>query len=164
MNIIQNLPDDIILHIYTKCLKRYRFYDGKLIKLIDIDKYKFLEKYIDRRLKVFYKLNSSNDGEIKYRIQYQLSNLIDINRKDSHIDDDMICIELTINDSSIRYDVVYNRGKSINSYKGNKYNVVYSLNKTLKTNNIKLSPGIGIKKAIIFSISPKLEFKTIYSL
>jgi hypothetical protein len=65
--------------------------------------------------------------------------------------------------SSIRNDVVYNRGKSINSYKGNKYNVVYSLNKTLKTNNIKLSPGIGIKKAIIFSISPKLEFKMDYS-
>ena len=105
MNIIQNLPDDIILHIYTKCLKRYRFYDGKLIKLIDIDKYKFLEKYIDRRFKKFYRITYSNDGEIKYSIQYQLSNLIDINRKDSCIDDDMICIELTINDSSIRYDV-----------------------------------------------------------
>ena len=116
MNIIQNLPDDIILHIYTKCLKRYRFYDGKLIKLIDIDKYKFLKKYIDRRLKVFYKLNSSNDGEIKYRIQYQLSNLIDINRKDSHIDDDMICIELTINDSSIRYDVERFRLKKLEDF------------------------------------------------
>jgi hypothetical protein len=105
MNIIQNLPDDIILHIYTKCLKRYRFYDGKLIKLIDIDKYKFLEKYIGRRIKK-YRISPSNDGEIRYSIQYQLSNLIDINRKKKlHIDDDMICIELTINDSSVIYDV-----------------------------------------------------------
>jgi hypothetical protein len=105
MNIIQNLPDDIILHIYTKCLKRYRFYDGKLIKLIDINKYKFLEKYIGRRIKK-YRITPSNDGEIRYSIQYQLSNLIDINRKKKlHIDDDMICIELTINDSSVIYDV-----------------------------------------------------------
>jgi hypothetical protein len=116
MNIIQNLPDDIILHIYTKCLKRYRFYDGKLIKLIDIDKYKFLEKYIGRRLKVFYKLNSSNDGEIKYRIQYQLSNLSDINRKDLKVDDDMICIELTINEFSLRYDVERFRLKKIEDF------------------------------------------------
>jgi len=116
MNIIQNLPDDIILHIYTKCLKRYRYYDGKLIKLIDIDKYKFLEKYIGRRLKVFYKINSSNDGEIKYSIRYQLSNLIDINRKDSCIDDDMICIELTINEFSLRYNVERFRLKKIEDF------------------------------------------------
>ena len=125
MNIIQNLPDDIILHIYTKCLKRYRFYEGKLIKLIDIDKYKFLEKYIDRRFKKFYRITYSNDGEIKYSIQYQLSNLIDINRKDSHIDDDMICIELTINDSSIRYDVERFRLKKLEDLNINKIPSIY---------------------------------------
>ena len=60
-----------------------------------------MEKYIDRKIKKFY------GSETNYYIQYQLSNLSDVNRKDSYIniDDDMICIELTINDSSIRYDV-----------------------------------------------------------
>ena len=41
---VEKLPDDIILHIYTKCLKRYRMYNGTLIRLIDFDKYKFLEE------------------------------------------------------------------------------------------------------------------------
>ena len=59
--------------------------------------------------------------------------------------------------------VSYNRGKSINSYKGNKYTVIYTPSKTLHTNNPTLAPGINIKKAIIFSISPELAFKMDYS-
>ena len=59
--------------------------------------------------------------------------------------------------------VSYNRGKSIPSYKGNKYNVIYTPSKTLHTNNINLAPGINIKKAIVFSISPELAFKMDYS-
>jgi len=119
VELVEKLPDDIILYIYTKCLKRYRIYNGELIKLIDFDKYKFLEKYIYRKIKAFNQLNYSNtndndnDNEIKYIIQYQLPNLIDINRKDSHIDDDMICITFTINDSSLKYEVDRFRLKKI---------------------------------------------------
>ena len=107
VELVERLPDDIILHIYTKCLKRYRLYKGELIKLIDFDKYKFLEKYTYRKIKAFNHYNSSNDNnnDIKYRIQYQLPNLININRKDSWIDDDMIFITLTIKDSSLIFDV-----------------------------------------------------------
>jgi hypothetical protein len=65
--------------------------------------------------------------------------------------------------SNKRNNVSYNRGKSINSYKGNKYNVIYTPSKTLHTNNPILAPGINIKKAIIFSISPDLAFKMDYS-
>ena len=32
---IVNLPDDIIIHIYTKILKKYRLHEGKFIKLTD---------------------------------------------------------------------------------------------------------------------------------
>lgn len=112
MEIIQKLPDDIILYIYTKCLKRYRMYEGKLIKLIDFDKYKFLEKYIHRKIKKFY------GNETNYYIQYQLSNLSDVNRKDSYIniDDDMICINITINDGSLRYNVDRFRLKNLKDY------------------------------------------------
>jgi hypothetical protein len=59
--------------------------------------------------------------------------------------------------------VSYNRGKSIHSYKGNKYPIIYTPSKTLHTNNLQLAPGIKQKKAIIFSISPSLEFKMDYS-
>lgn len=116
VELLDKLPDDIILHIYTKCLKRYRMYNGTLIKLIDFDKYKFLEKYIYRKIKAFNQLNyynTNNDNEIIYNIRYQLPNLIDINRKDSHIDDDMICITFTINDSSLKYEVDRFRLKKI---------------------------------------------------
>jgi hypothetical protein len=107
INLVERLPDDIILYIYTKCLKRYRFYNGELIKLIDFDKYKFLEKYTYRKIKAFNSYNYSNDNNnvIKYRIHYQLPNMININRKDSRIDDDMIFITFTINDSSLIFDV-----------------------------------------------------------
>ena len=65
--------------------------------------------------------------------------------------------------SNKRNNVSYNRGKSIKSYKGNKYNVIFTPSKNLQTNNPKLSPGIYVKKAIIFSISPELAFKMDYS-
>jgi hypothetical protein len=64
--------------------------------------------------------------------------------------------------SSTRNNAVYNRGKNVQSYKGTKYSVVFTPSKTLKTNNILLAPGLGIKKAIIFAISPKLLFEMDY--
>jgi hypothetical protein len=65
--------------------------------------------------------------------------------------------------SNERNNVVYNRGKSVKSYKGNKYPIIFTPSKTLQTNNITLASGYGIKKAIIFSISPELAFKMDYS-
>jgi hypothetical protein len=65
--------------------------------------------------------------------------------------------------SSERNNVYYNRGKSLISYKGNKYSVIFTDNKNIQTNNLKLAPGFGQKKAILFSISPDLAFKMDYS-
>jgi hypothetical protein len=123
MNIINRLPDDIVIHIYTKCLKRYRFHKGVFIKLIDFDKYKFLEKYTCRKTnKIINPFNYRNDDNDdnrgnsnpnKYSIQCQLSNLIDINRKDSHVDDDMFCITFTMEDDSLKCDVDRFRLKKI---------------------------------------------------
>jgi hypothetical protein len=128
MNIINRLPDDIVIHIYTKCLKRYRFHKGIFIKLIDFDKYKFLEKYTCRKTnKIINQFNYRNDDNddnddnrgngnpTKYSIQCQLPNLIHINRKDSHIevDDDMFCITFTIKDDSLKCDVDRFRLKKI---------------------------------------------------
>jgi len=65
--------------------------------------------------------------------------------------------------SNERNQVVYNRGKNLNSYKGTKYPVIYTPVKTLHTNNIDLAAGFGKKKAIVFSISTDLAFKMDFS-
>jgi len=65
--------------------------------------------------------------------------------------------------SNERNNVSYIRGKSLKSYKGNKYPIIFTPSRTLQTNNPALAPGYGIKKAIIFSISPDLAFKMDYS-
>ena len=113
MEIIKNLPDDIVLEIYTKHLKRYRLHNGKLIKLIDLDKYKFLEKYVQRRIKSLVYGTYSDDNEIKYTIQHTIPNVVEINRKDSYIDDDLFCVTLTIKNNSVNYDVEIFRLKKI---------------------------------------------------
>jgi hypothetical protein len=69
--------------------------------------------------------------------------------------------------SNERNSVVYNRGKSLQSYKADsrvvKYPIVYTPSKIIYTNKSKLAIGYGIKKAIIFSISTVNAFKMDYS-
>jgi hypothetical protein len=60
--------------------------------------------------------------------------------------------------SNKRNNVVYNRGKKIDEYKGTKYPIIFKKNKMLYTNNVSLAVGLGLKKAIIFLISPNLDF------
>lgn len=115
MEIIEKLPDDIVLLIYTKYLKRYRFHKGELIQLVDLNKYAFLEKYVGRRITycrcAFY-------NEKKYQIQYSIPNIIDIqNRKELYIDNDMICIELTETETSLHFDISTYRFKPCNHEK-----------------------------------------------
>lgn len=62
-----------------------------------------------------------------------------------------------------RNDVSYVRGQNVESYQGNKYPIIFKPNKLLHTNDVKLAFGLGKKKAIVFSISPDLEFKMDYS-
>ena len=57
---------------------------------------------------------------------------------------------------------VYNRGKTLCEYQISEegYALIYTPSKYLYTTNKKLAIGLGIKKIIIFAISPNLEFKT----
>lgn len=106
MEIIQKLPDDIIIYIYTKILKKYRLHEKKLIKLIDFEKYKFLEKYIYRKIVRLCELHFGDNNSIEYEIKYKLNNFNQIsNRKDLFIDDDMICINLTLKENTIKYEI-----------------------------------------------------------
>ena len=135
MEIIDKLPDDIVLYIYTKILKRYRFYKGELIKLIDLDKYSFLEKYIFRRAVSICKSYNTYSADVmgidvsekKYRIQYSIPNVIEIvNRRELYIDDDMICMELTENNNnSLHYEISIFRLKRIENINNKKLPTIY---------------------------------------
>lgn len=113
MEIIKNLPDDIVLEIYIKHLKRFRLHNGTLIKLLDFDKYKFLEKYVHRKIKSLVYGTYGLDNEIKCVITHTTPNLVERNRKDSHIDDDLFCVTLTMKDNSVKYHVDRFRLKKI---------------------------------------------------
>ena len=65
--------------------------------------------------------------------------------------------------TSKKNNAVYNRGKSLDLYNGTKYSLIYTSSKKLHTNKLDLAPGINIKKAVIFAISPKLEFEMDYT-
>jgi hypothetical protein len=108
MDIIQKLPDDIIVHIYTKILKRYRLQDGRFIKRINLEKYKFLENFIYRKMSSI----SSNDFTIE--IKYDLNNFCQLpDRKDLSIDDDMIYVYLTFKENTVKYYIERFRLKKI---------------------------------------------------
>jgi hypothetical protein len=112
MDIIQKLPDDIIVYIYTKILRKYRLHEGKFIKLIDFEKYKFLEKFIYRKMVIFSKHNY--DNKITYEIKYYLNNLNQLSdRKDLFVDDDMMYVYLTFEKNTIKYYIQRFRLKKI---------------------------------------------------
>ena len=109
---IEHLPDDIIIHIYTKILKKYRLHEGRFIKLIDIEKYKFLEKFIYRKATSFYRLPFDNSDE--YRMDYKLANFRDLpDRKQQSIDDDLMNIDMTVSENTVSYNVQRYRLKKI---------------------------------------------------
>jgi hypothetical protein len=65
--------------------------------------------------------------------------------------------------TNVKNNVKYNRGKSLSLYNGTKYSIIYTSSKRLRTNKLELAPGLGIKKAVIFGISPSLDFEMDYT-
>ena len=65
--------------------------------------------------------------------------------------------------TNTKNDVKYNRGKSLSLYNGTKYTVIYTSSKKLRTNKLELAPGLNVKKAVIFGISPSLDFEMDYT-
>jgi len=115
MEIIQKLPDDIIVYIYTIILKKYRLHDGKFIKRIDIEKYKFLEKFISRKI-VFLniKTNFEDNNHITLEMKYKLNNLNPLSdRTDLFIDDDMMYVYITFKENTVKYYIQRFRLKKI---------------------------------------------------
>jgi hypothetical protein len=118
---IENLPDDIIIHIYTKILKKYRLHEGEFIKLIDFEKYKFLENFIYRKMISFYRVQFDDDDSYEYRMEYRLANFSRLpNRKSMLaqgawpvVDDDQMHISITVNENTVIYHVQRYRLKKI---------------------------------------------------
>jgi hypothetical protein len=112
--LLQRLPDDIIIRIYTKILRKYRFHDGKLIRLINFEKYKFLEKFISRKIYYLTELKFHEHNCIEFELKYKMENCCELSdRKDLSIDDDMMYVYLTIKENTVRYDIQLFRLKKI---------------------------------------------------
>lgn len=121
--LIEKLPDDIVIKIYTKHLRRYRFHNGKLIRLIDFEKYKFLENLFSRKLVSVSKVVSydENSGiELPHtmlEIKYTLANCCQLlDRKDQSIDDDMMYVYLTVKEDTVSYTIKKYRLKKIEEF------------------------------------------------
>jgi hypothetical protein len=120
-NAIVNLPDDIIVHIYTKILKKYRLHEGKFIKLIDFEKYKFLENFVYRKMVSVLPNRVRFGGGDEYRIRYRLANFSRLpNRKSMlaegawpSVEDDLMDVDMTVNENTVTYDVHRYRLKKI---------------------------------------------------
>ena len=116
MNIIEKLPDDLIIYIYTKILKTYKFRDGKLVRQIDLEKYKFLEKYLFREIEWCYGfledfvedelLDVVNMSIPFFKMRFKLKNLEELpDRKEQYVEDDMMDIEIKVFEDRVEYDV-----------------------------------------------------------
>lgn len=127
--LLQRLPDDIIIYIYTKILKKYRLHDGKFIKLIDFEKYKFLEKFIFRKIAHLTELKFYENDCITFEIKYKLENCCELsNRKDLSIDYDMMYVYLTIKENTVHYDIQRFRLKKIEDLIKKKPSIYYKGN------------------------------------
>ena len=62
--------------------------------------------------------------------------------------------------SNVKNNSIYNRGKNLSEYSGSDYELIYTRDKTIFTDDKSLAIGYGIPKIVIFCISPSFEFKT----
>ena len=127
LNLIEKLPDDIVIQIYTKHLRRYRFHNGKFIKLIDFEKYKFLEKFISRKIYYLTELKFHEHNCIEFELKYKMENCCELSdRKDLSIDDDMMYVYLTVKEDTVSYIIQKFRLKKIEEFlKKNNHSSIY---------------------------------------
>ena len=122
LKLLEGLPDDLLIPIYTKHLRRYRINkDGNFIRLINLEKYKFLENLFSRKMvgvsqvKTYEQYTgrvlSTNILEIKYK----LSNWCHLpDRKEQSINDDMMYVYL--NQDTGKYTIKQYRLKKIEEF------------------------------------------------
>ena len=132
LNLLQGLPDDLLIQIYTKHLQRYRIdKDGNFIKLIDFEKYKFLVKFVSRKIVSVSEVKTYEEysGRILptniLEIKYRLANVYELpDRKEQSIDDDMMYVYLNTDTGSytiekhrlIKIEEFFTKNKPVSMY------------------------------------------------
>lgn len=122
LKLLEGLPDDLLVKIYIEILRRYRIdKDGNFIKLIDFERYEFLEKVISRKMVGVSKVKTYEEytGRVLpnniLEIKYKLPNWCELpNRKKQFIDDDMMYVYL--NQDTGKYTIKQYRLKKIEEF------------------------------------------------
>jgi hypothetical protein len=115
MEILPRLPFDLQEHILVTIMKRYKLRDGKYIRQIDKNKYKFLD-YIMRssvnknsfyyQEDIFQDIFNSNDDRELFRYRFNIKNLYDDPlRKELHIDDDIVDARIEYKNNIYYYEI-----------------------------------------------------------
>ena len=128
LGLLQGLPDELVRKIY----KNHRIdKDGNFIRLIDFEKYKFLEEIIYRKLVSVSKVNTYHEysGRLLPKnileIKYTLTNVYELpDRKEQSIDDDMMYVYLNEDTGSytiekhrlIKIEEFFTKNKPVSMY------------------------------------------------
>ena len=116
-NLLEGLPDELLMKIYIQLLQRYRIdKDGNFIRLINFEKYKFLEKFLSRKMVNVSKVNiyDENSGMLLpnniLRIEYTLPNCYELpDREKQLIQNDKMYVYLDIKKDTISYTIEKHR-------------------------------------------------------
>lgn len=110
MEILEKLPFDLQEYILVNVMKRYKLRNGEYVKQIDKSKYACLD-YIMRPLvnknnKLHYIFNDNDENEQLFYSKFFIKNLYDFPlRKESQIDDDLVCTRIEYIDNIYYYKI-----------------------------------------------------------
>lgn len=113
LKLLTTLPDDLLVKIYTKHLRRYRINkDGNFIRLINLEKYKFLENLFSRKMvgvsqvKTYEQYTGTELPTDTLEIKYTLPNWCELpDRQEQSINDDMMYVYLTVKEDTVSYTI-----------------------------------------------------------
>ena len=125
MNVLSKLPFDVQEYILVKVMKRYKLRQGKYIRQIDKNKYKFLDYImrpsINKNSYNHYQdiheedIFNSNADEKRFRYKFYIKNLNNNrDRKEFHIDDDIVDVRIEYINNTYYYEISIYRLKMKN--------------------------------------------------
>jgi len=124
LKFLEGLPDELLMKIYIQLLQRYRIdKDGNFIRLINFEKYKFLEKFLSRKMVSVSKVKTYEEysGRVLpdniLRIEYTLPNCYELpDREKQLIQNDKMYVYLDIKEDTISYTIKQYRLKKIEEF------------------------------------------------
>ena len=119
MNVLSRLPFDLQEHILVKVMKRYKLRQGKYIRQIDKNKYKFLDYImrpsINKNSYNYEDRFNSNADKKRFRYKFYIKNLNNNrDRKEFHVDDDIVDVRIECINNTYYYEIIIYRLKMKN--------------------------------------------------